>query len=283
MRIPVENTIEKITPLIIGGQGTYFNSLFHTEFPDRTLSIEYMMEAAFIAQRFKYTHIIPSGGFTQTETLDVSEAASFQNVSQEFGINLGTLKVVKDEVALDSAENLICGLMAVRIAENKQVIHPRPIGRIGFFSQWYFKKRRMTELAKQLGIDKSFYFHGYAGASMAAAGNSALVGEQQQLDQMMAKDDYLLLGKEWETKRRNRYKPGRNKDGKEGNSFESTYSQRKKQLETIFDAVFKKLYLLEQTTNKELTNRVKEQQTMIKGLQQVFRNQVIEGKVNLCI
>ena len=157
-----EKKTEVIAPLIVGGQGTYLDSSFYCEFSDRELSLEYMMEVAAVANRFKYTHIVTSGGFTQASTPTTSEAASFPELWDLFGINLSGHEIVLDEVALDSAENVICGLMAVRIHENKTHVEPRRIGRIGFFSQWHFKKRRMTGLARQLGIENSFFFHGYA-------------------------------------------------------------------------------------------------------------------------
>ena len=289
-----------ISPLIIGWQGTYIDSLFYTEFPDRELSLEYMMEVAVIAQRFKYTHIVPSGGFTQAETPEVSEAASFENVWREFEINLGALCVVKDEVALDSAENVICGLMAVRINENETSRHPKAIGRIGFFSQWHFKKRRMTELAKQLGIEKSFYFHGYAHALKAAAGDAAQAGEQRQLDQMIAKDDFLLLGTEWEKKRRERYKKGRNQDCSQRDDFDNVYNNRSaisgKDLRTVFRDVYEKLDVLKRTTIEELDQEADGGEGMkadahsildivrrkkIIKLQHVFREQVINGNVTV--
>jgi hypothetical protein len=285
-----------ISPLIIGGQGTYIDSLFYTEFPDRELSLEYMMEVAVVAQRFKYTHIIPSGGFTQSETPNVSEAASFENVWKEFEINLGSLNVVKDEVALDSAENVISGLMALRVAENESSRRPRAIGRIGFFSQWHFKKRRMTELARQLGIEKSFYFHGYAQASKAAAGGVAQSGEESQLDKMIATDDFLLLGEGWETKRRKRFKKGRTDDGKEGPNFESVFKDRwavsGKNLDRIFAGVFEKLQLLKRTTIEELDHAADMnadaystlelvRKRKIADLQAAFHSQVIRGNVEV--
>ncbi|MBC7924459.1 MAG: hypothetical protein H7039_02275 [Bryobacteraceae bacterium] len=286
-----------IAPLIIGGQGTYHDSEFHTEFPDRELSLEYMMEVAAVAHRFKYTHIVPSGGFTQSLTPQTSEAASFPEVWKEFAIDLEGRVVVNDEVALDSAENVICGLMAVRIHENANHVTPRRIGRIGFFSQWHFKKRRMTELARQLGIEKSFYFHGYAHALKAAAGDAAQSGEQRQLDRMIATNDFLLLAEEWETKRRQRFKPGRNDDGTETNAFISAYENRfansEYDLLASFAVVYEALKSLKHTTIHELSNAAASQdydaRTMleqvhtskVKRLKEVFREQVILGKVEI--
>lgn len=294
---------DKIAAVIIGGQGTYKDSLFFTEFPDRELSIEYMMGVVEIAQRFKYTHLIPSGGFTQSETSDassqdtlVSEASSFENVWKDFGISPGTLHVVKDEVALDSAENIICGLMALRIYLNQNNRNNIAIGRIGFFSQWHFKKRRMTELAKQLGIEKSFYFHGYAHASEAAAGDAAKAGEQAQLDRMIAEDDFLLLGQNWEEKRQNRFKTGRTEKGEKGLDFDRKYSERwnvsGKDLKHVFQDVFKKLDALQVTTIEELdkAGRMEDdayktlsvlRKKKLKDLQDVFNKQVILGDVTI--
>jgi hypothetical protein len=229
MPVGIEETSmndETIRPLIIGGQGTYMGSNFYTEFPDRELSLEYMMEAPVVAERFQYNYLVPSGGFTQIGTQNFSEAASFEKVWKEFSIRVSGYEVVKDEVALDSAENVIYGLMAARVHSLVELRQVRPIGRIGFFSQWHFKKRRMTQLAKQLGIEKAFFFHGYAHAQEAAAGDQAQGGEKTQLDQMIANDDFLLLGDDWAKKRKARYQIGRDKAGTAESDFEAHFDNR---------------------------------------------------------
>src|SRR5262245_51026934 len=101
--------MQPVSILIIGGQGTYQGGEYHTEFPDRNLSLAYMMEVAEIVRKNRFDYVIPSGGFTQAATPGLSEARSFEAFWHETQ-TLPQAKILFDEVALDSGENVIFGL-----------------------------------------------------------------------------------------------------------------------------------------------------------------------------
>lgn len=145
------------------------------------------------------------------------------------------MPVVLDEVALDSAENVILGLMALRLREPQVRIK-----RIGFYSLWQFKKQRMTKLAKELGVENQFYFSALALAELANAGRLAQEGEEKQLAVMAANHDYLLRGKEWEAKRVGRYNGA------------APYRDRDAGLRAAFPAVFAALDGLRSVTLGEV-------------------------------
>jgi len=225
---------EEISVLIVGGQGTYRDGHYYTEFPDRDLAIQHCAGTKRIVDENFFTHVVFSGGFTQAQTPELSEAKSFLNMWTETQTK-PIASIFYDEVALDSAENVIFGLMALRLAEPKAKIR-----RIGFYSLWQFKKQRMNSLAKALGIENQFYFYFFALAELANAGRLAQEGEEKQLASMAATGDYLLRGKEWEEKRRNRYKG------------DDPYDTRDKKLRERFEKVFDALDGLQKTTVSEV-------------------------------
>ncbi len=181
-------------PLIVGGQGTYQNGCFYTEYPDRELCLEYIREIGNFAEKWGYTHIICSGGYTQKQTPDLSEAQSIRRFMEESGtIPSSGIKIEEDRIALDSSENIIFSLMELRINEPHKTIQ-----RIGFYSLWQFKKARMNGLAKQLDIQERFYFSAYTDATKANAGDLAKKGEEAQLAEMIATDDFVLRKEPWE-------------------------------------------------------------------------------------
>ena len=188
--------------LVVGGQGTYKNGCYHTEHPDRELSIAHAGTVKERCQQFAFTHVVCAGGYTQKATPGLSEAMSFEAMWRVTG-HRPTQHVSFDEVSLDSAENVLFGLMRLRLDV------PRvPIERVGYYSQWQFKKPRMTGLASALGFAERFYFYAYADFALANAGRVAGEGEEQQLRKMREADDFLLLGKEWEAKRVQRFQLG---------------------------------------------------------------------------
>jgi hypothetical protein len=209
--------------------------VYFTEFPDRELSLEYVMKVRDVVERFRYNIVICSGGYTRRETPTLSEADSFLNVWNETQTK-PSCPIVLDRVALDSAENVIFGLMALRLKEPAARVR-----RIGFFSQWHFKKPRMTSLATDLGIDKSFFFHGHADADHANAGDAAKAGEARQLDAMRRDSDFLLLGKDWAKKRAERYQHPT-----------IPFASRDAELRMAFPSVFETLRRIERTTVEEL-------------------------------
>lgn len=263
--------MDQVDALIVGGQGTFSESAYFTEYPDRELSLEYVMRIRDIVERFRYTVVICSGGYTQKETPTLSEAESFLNIWTET-MTKPTCPVVLDNVALDSAENVIFGLMALRLKEPGA-----KLGRIGFYSQWHFKKPRMTSLASDLGIDKRFYFHGHADADHANAGEAAKAGELTQLEKMRSRRDFLLRGKEWAEKRVTRHRHPT-----------IAFGERDMELRTSFPTVFAALKQLERTSVAELTSENPEmdaheairevQQRKIQTLQVAFLKEVIQER-----
>ncbi len=265
--------MENANILIIGGQGTYQGGEYHSEYPDRNLSLEYMMKVADIARDRCYNFVIPSGGFTQAGTPGLSEAKSFEALWQETQTR-PKATILFDEVSLDSAENILYGLMRFREEE------PRlQIARIGFLSQWEFKKQRMNATAAALDIGRRFYFFGHATAKKANAGALAETGEMKQFAAMERADDFLLRGSEWEQKRMARYKASK------------PYAERDAHLREAFPAVFEALDAMKLTTIRELQPLLKVNPSMelaeaaktIRGgkldkLREAFRVEVMKGR-----
>jgi hypothetical protein len=268
--------MDTVDALIVGGQGTFREGNYYTEYPDRELSLEYVMRIREIVEHFRYSVVICSGGYTQGETPELSEAESIINIWNETQTTPGC-PIVLDKIALDSAENVVFGLMALRLKEPRATL-----GRIGFFSQWHFKKQRMTSLAAHLGIDKCFFFHGHADAERSNAGEDAKTGEVLQLEQMRSRNDYLLSGKEWEEKRKKRHR-----------HVTIPYSERDAELRNAFPKVFDALDHLTSTSVKELLAETNEMDTEVlealsmvqkrklHALQVAFKCEVVGPSINV--
>lgn len=206
----------RLNVLIVCGQGTYDNGCYYTEFADRDVYLEHAITVRKIVDKFRYDLVVCSGGRTQRETPGRSEAQSFLAMWEDTdsaptwsGGVPNELRIVLDEVALDSAENLYWGLTAARMGlletENLALV---PFRRIGLFAAWSFKKQRFVRTAEALGIGRRFYFHGLAPASRAFAAEKAQQGEQKQFERMATGSDFLLFGQEWEDKRLLRFVRG---------------------------------------------------------------------------
>lgn len=261
---------KEISPLIVGGQGTYLDGHYYTEYPDRDLAIQHCEATRKVVADNIFNYVVASGGCTQGQTPGVSEAQSFLNMWTETQTK-PNVPVVLDEVALDSAENVIFGLMALRLEEPTATIR-----RIGFYSLWQFKKQRMTSLAKVLGIESQFYFYAFALPELANAGRLSQEGEEKQLALMAATQDYVLRGKLWDEKRRKRNKVG-------------TYEERDAHLRARFKETFSALDGLEKITIhevqafasddgsrdiNEVLDDIREQKA--KRLQDAFRREVLQ-------
>lgn len=232
--MPNTNHHDAISPLIVGGQGTYFNGRYYTEFPDRALALDHMAEVARVVENADYNCVVCSGGFTKKETPDLSEAKSIVNYWTEIQ-RRPRAEVVLDEVALDSAENVIFGLMSLRKA-----FPDRPIKRICFYSLWQFKKPRMTSLAECLGIAEQFYFRAFSDERKANAGLKALKGEQNQYERMKLESDFLLRGQYWQKKRFDRFHAN------------ARYAERDNEFRELFPDVFTALDSLSMTKISDL-------------------------------
>ena len=150
--------------MIHAGQGTYFNGGFYADFPDHQIFYSHVLETFRLMKHdnvFQYDLCIPSGADTKLDTPDISEANSFLKILTEKKLHEG-FNYELDELALDSAENLIFGLMAARVRLINDNQANMPIGKIGFSCAFKFKAWRLNTNAKSLGILPFFYFHGYS-------------------------------------------------------------------------------------------------------------------------
>jgi len=195
---------KQIDVLIVCGQGIYWDGKYYSEYPDHNVYLEHAITVKDVFEKFNYTHIVCSGGYTQ-QAHHISEAKSFNNMWEDTDSKPDTKNIIYDEYALDSAENIILGLIVLRDNLNKKGIFPT-IRRIGAYSAWQFKKERFNNLAKELEILNQFYFHGFVDASKAQSGDLALKGEKDFLSN--TKDDPFLISNDAEIKKRNRFKNG---------------------------------------------------------------------------
>jgi hypothetical protein len=147
--------------LVVCGQGVYADGTYYGEFHDRDVYFEHALKFPEIATRFNYNVVVTSGGFTQPRAPWLSEAESFLRILKDANVPVPSVPVILDEAALDSAENLLLGLMTARLALGKT-----PIRRVGIWAAWKFKKWRFNRNAEALGIVERTYFHGFAPATV---------------------------------------------------------------------------------------------------------------------
>lgn len=259
-----------ISALLVGGQGTYRDGHYYTEHPDRDLSVNHAASVQAVARDGHFTHVVCCGGYTQRQTPGLSEAESFEKMWAETQTRPAQ-PVILETTSLDSAENIIFGLMELRLDEASS-----PIARIGFYSQWQFKKPRMTRLAAMLGIETQFYFSAYTDHLKANASELARIGEQKQYDELVATGDFLLRGAKWEKKRHERYQ------------HSDAYENRIARYLHRFPAVFAALDALTKTSVSELQPLIQQDSSMdfekaigylkeqkITALQAAFRREVL--------
>lgn len=146
--------------LVVCGQGVYADGKYYGEFHDRDVYFDHALTFPAIAERYKYNVIVTSGGFTQDRAPWLSEAESFLRMLNDAQFSMPAAPIVLDEAALDSAENLLLGLMTARL-----VLGSIPIHRVGIWAAWQFKKWRFNRNAEALGIVENTYFHGFSPAT----------------------------------------------------------------------------------------------------------------------
>jgi len=146
--------------LIVCGQGVYEDGTYYGEFHDRDVYLDHALRFPEIAERFHYNLVVTSGGFTQPRAPWLSEAESFLRMLEDCQAPWPKVPIILDEAALDSAENLILGLMTARL-----VLGSIPIRRVGIWAAWRFKKWRFNRNAEALGIVERTYFHGFVPAA----------------------------------------------------------------------------------------------------------------------
>lgn len=145
--------------LIVCGQGVYADGVYYAEFHDRDVYLEHALAVPTTAETYNYNVVVASGGFTQPRAPWLSEAESFLRMLADLQTPAPPVPIILDEVALDSAENLLLGLMTARLA-----LGGIPIRRVGVLAAWQFKKWRFNRNAEALGIVERTYFHGLAPA-----------------------------------------------------------------------------------------------------------------------
>ena len=219
---------EQIDVLIICGQGVYLDGKYYSEYPDHNVYLEHAVSVKDVFEKFNYTHIVCSGGYTQ-QAEEISEAQSFIHMWRDTNSTPNTDNIIFDEYALDSAENILLGLITLRDSLNEKGMYPR-VRRIGAYSAWQFKKERFNNLAKELEILNQFYFHGCVDANKAQSGDLALKGEKDFLSN--TKDDPFLISFDAETKKKDRLKKG---------EYSKRFDELRRKFPTLFDAfdVFK--------------------------------------------
>ena len=146
--------------LIVCGQGVYEDGTYHGEFHDRDVYFEHAVRFPEIATKFNFNTVVLSGGFTQKRAPWLSEAESFLSILRDANVCPPSVPVILDECALDSAENLLLGLMTVRLALGNV-----PIRRVGIWAAWKFKKWRFNRNAEALGIVQRTYVYSLASSS----------------------------------------------------------------------------------------------------------------------
>lgn len=243
--------------VVVGGQGTFDPATgnYSTEWPDRGCSVEHAISVEGVRARGGYDLVVPSGGFTQKTTPDLSEARSFINMWRKPHA-FPNCPVLLDEVALDSAENLLYSLMLVRLILKGTLGLRIPIARVLFYTQWQFKIRRMNATAQRLGILSQFYFQAYTDEKEAWASDRAKDGEMSQVAKLEAADDFLLLGDEWEKKRFSRFQIpswAEHPDAEiRAANKRAIYDARHAHLRKAFPATFAALQALRQVHSEEL-------------------------------
>jgi len=197
---------EFVDVLVVCGQGVYANGTYFGEFHDRDVYFDHAIRFPEVAKRFNFDTVVLSGGFTQPRAPWRSEAESFLDILRDANVPVPTGTVILDECALDSAENLLLGLMTARLALGKTRIR-----RVGIWAAWRFKKWRFNRNAEALGIVERTYVYGLAGSGET---NIQVPPEDQK---QRTFDEYrqdsiefsLLRAKDKEDKRRKRWQNNR--------------------------------------------------------------------------
>lgn len=188
--------------LIVCGQGVYHDGCYFAEYPDQNVYLGHAAHVHETVENFNYSHVVASGSYSQKKMPFITEADSFKEMWKDTQSQpvLNESSIGFDRVALDSAENIIFGLI-----EARRMLGRIPIRRVGADAAWQFKKGRFTSMARALGILPRFYFHGYAPSCDALAGERALEGEKNWLKDVTESKDFLLLGQKAEEVRVRRW------------------------------------------------------------------------------
>jgi hypothetical protein len=197
---------EFVDVLLVCGQGVYDSGTYYGEFHDRDVYFDHAVRFPEVSRRLGFTAVVLSGGFTQARAPSESEAESFLRILKDAQIDAPNVPIILDECALDSAENLLLGLMTARL-----VLGSAPIRRIGIWAAWRFKKWRFNRNAQALGIVEQTYFYGFADASATNIQVPEEDQRQKTFEQYKADlvEYNLLRAADKEAKRRQRWQNNR--------------------------------------------------------------------------
>lgn len=271
-----------VNPLIICGQGTYFNGEYYSEYPDESLCLHQAIEVNTVIQKFNYDFLVRSGGFTQSKAPWLSEAQSFIDMWKEMNVKV-KIPHITDDIALDSSENLLFGLIMARIALIDKGDGEIPFRRIGAFAVWSYKRHRFSKNAQSLGIGSRFYFHGFADAEAATFEILPHRRKKPTFEEFEADSNpqkYLLRNAQFEIKRRKRWQNNTGTDKNLSNldkwerktddknndiimkydgQIISRYSERLSIVNQYFPDLFLALKKLEANQNEETLNFFRKQ------------------------
>ena len=191
-----------VNVLLVCLQGVWRKGRFFSEYPgDNGVYLSHLSSIVELVQRMASSVVVFSGGPTQARAPGVSEAKSAKDyLEQKDALPCHASNLILDEAALDTSQNLIMGLAAMRLAIGWQ----RPIGEIVISVCWGPKRRRLARLAGLLGISDRVHVIPHDWEGRCAFNSDALrEGESKFVEE--SRDDVLLLAPAWEQKRRERW------------------------------------------------------------------------------
>ena len=192
--------------LIVCGQGVYENGIYYGEYHDRDVYFDHAIQFPEIVKRFNFNTVVLSGGFTQSRAPWLSEAESFLRILHDANVSAPHVPLILDECALDSAENLLFGLMTARLS-----LGTAPIRRVGIWAAWKFKKWRFNRNAEALGIVEQTYVYSFAPSSDTNIQVPPDVHTRKTFDQYEQdnKENSLLRAENFKVKREGRWQNNR--------------------------------------------------------------------------
>lgn len=227
---------KKDTLMIVCGQGTYKNTRFYSEFPEKNAYLGHILKIPEKIQTYRPDYVIFSGGYTQKETgSKLSESESIPIILREklnirfdhqfMFYNSTKIHYLREISALDSVENILYSIFKYRISSGKNL---EDIKKIYIYSTWSFKKKRFLMASNSLGIKNKVQFLHYSQGKEITNLAKALQSEKEIIRKLKTQKDCLMRGQDWETKRRNRFQ------GKD-------YFLRDKEYRSQFPRFFKQL------------------------------------------
>lgn len=196
---------QAINVFLIAGQATYREGAIYSEFPDHSTFIQHALETPRYIKEHNYDLAVFSGAATKKATIGLSEARSFEHILCDYRkLNDFPVPYTFDEIACDSAENLIMGLIAARLWLRSKGKAEYAIRTIGVSAAFKFKNWRFKQNAKALGILPYFRFYGFTDQTTFVVPSEYRYPSPEGL-----KAEYFLLrannAKEYDRKREGRW------------------------------------------------------------------------------